>query len=62
MDRTEAEIRAFLEEHKVGSMSYNSIRASIIGSTGDYGLMSCYEGEEGQEIWFVNGQPQQIKK
>jgi chlorite dismutase len=60
MNKTEAEIRAFLKKHSTGSMSYNSIRASIIGSIGDYGFMSYYEAPDGSHLWFINGEPQQI--
>lgn len=42
----------------MGGIVVKTIKEAIIQSTGDGGLISCYEAADGELIWFLSGSPQ----
>jgi hypothetical protein len=40
---------------QVGGMIYKTIKDAIKYSSGEYGLISCYEDANGKLYYFING-------
>jgi len=43
---------------QIGGIVVKTIKEAILKSTGDGGLISCYEAPDGELIYFINGIPQ----
>ena len=39
----------------IGGTTYKTIKDAILNSTGEYGLISCYEDANGKLYYFING-------
>jgi len=42
---------------QIGGIVVKTIKEAILKSTGDGGLISCYEAPDGELIYFINGLP-----